>query len=308
MIGMTGDGTKYTSILEAARDRGMRTGLVVTSTITHATPACFGAHVVDRDMEDMIAEQLVESRINILFGGGKEYFIPKFETRSLRIDHKNLLRKAKADGYQIIETKRQLASAKGQYLLGLFAIDSLTTREPEPSLAEMTDKAIELLGVNEGDKAADYNDKSGTLNQPINGSTDNQAGFIMMVEGSQIDWASHYYNVGRLIRQVLLFDMAVREAVEFASRDGQTLVLVTSDHETCGLTINESKNGKDLELLWAVDTKHRRGTDGHTGQPVAVFAFGPRAENFCGVYDNTDIPKKIAALLGIKNFPEKIKD
>jgi alkaline phosphatase len=132
----------------------------------------------------------------------------------------------------------------------------------------------------------------------------------MMVEGSQIDWACHKNDVNSCVRQTLLFDLAVKEAVDFAIRDRKTLVIVTADHETRGLTIAESEtNGKIINFIWAINdlTGNFGSTDGHTGQPVVVFAFGPGAENFSGTYDNTEIPKKIARLLGIKNFPQKVK-
>ncbi len=310
MLGVAPDKTKYKTILEAAKENKMKTGLVVTSRITHATPACYAAHVRHRDMERRIAPQMIENnKVNVLFGGGRDYFLPRGVPGGRRRDERNLIKEAKNQGYSYIENKEQLKNAKGPFVLGLFQVGDLTTREPEPSLAELTKKAIEILNVKEQKRKTFLeNIITGILNLLFFKSSNEEPGFFMMVEGSQIDWACHDYESDRVIRLTLLFDLAVKEAINFAIKDKHTLVIVTADHETTGLTINEAKEGMDLELLWAVDRAHRRGTDGHTGQPVAVFAFGPRAEVFSGVYDNTDIPKKVARLLNITDFPQKLDE
>jgi len=309
MLGVAPDETKYKTILESARENKMKAGLVVTSRITHATPACFAAHVRHRDMERRIAPQMIENKkVNVLFGGGRDYFLPRDIPGGRRRDERNLIEEAKRQGYSYIENREQLRNAKGPYVLGLFQLGSLTTKEPEPSLAELTKKAIEILDVREQKKKTFLeNIITGILNLLLLYSSDREPGFFMMVEGSQIDWACHDYDVERVIRLTLLFDLAVKEAIDFAIKDKHTLVIVTADHETSGLTITEAEEGMDLELLWAVDKEHKRGTSGHSGQPVAVFAFGPGAENFTGMYDNTDIPKKIAEVLKIKNFPAKLE-
>jgi alkaline phosphatase len=308
MVGMAPDGTKYINIFEAAQKIGMKTALIVTSEVVHATPAPFGSHIRNRWMYDRIAEQLVDSRINIIFGGGKSYFIPKGQPAGKRRDAKDLIKKAEKNGYTFIETKNQLESAKGQFLLGLFAPGGLTTEDPEPSIAQLTQKAIQILDDSKKKPALEVL-FGNVFNFVTFGLFDNDKGFVMMVEGSQIDSACHKNNVNQCIRQVLLFDLAVKEAIDFAIRDGKTLVIVTADHETRGLTIAESKpNSKIINFIWAIDanTVYFGPTDGHTGQPVPVFAFGPAAQKFSGTYDNTEIPKKIAPLLGIKNFPQKI--
>ena len=307
MISMAPDGTKYFSILEAAKEKKMATGLVVTSTITHATPAVFAAHVRHRDWETQIAPQMLDNKkVNVLFGGGRQFFLPITVSGGKRRDSRDLIAEAKQAGYSYIERKDQLINAKGPFVLGLFQMGNLTTKEPEPSLAELAEKAIEILDA-KPERSFIENLLNGFFNIIFFGSLEQDSGFFLMVEGSQIDMACHDYDFNRLVRQTLLFDLAVKKAIDFAIKDKNTLVLVTADHETIGLTINEAKNGKDLELLWAVDKEHRRTTDGHTGQPVPVFAFGQGAENFTGVYDNTDIPKKIAKLLCITDFPKKLR-
>ena len=120
-----------------------------------------------------------------------------------------------------------------------------------------------------------------------------------MVEGSQIDWACHNNNPGNAVRQTLLFDQAVKVAIDFAMKNKHTLIIVTADHETGGLIINDGNlDGSNLALNWS--------TKGHSAMPVPVFAFGPRADIFSGVYDNTELPKKIAKVMGIEKLPKEI--
>jgi alkaline phosphatase len=279
MIGMLPDGTPALTILEAARARGMATGLVATSTITHATPASFAAHIHDRYLETEIAVQLIESKVNVLLGGGRALFKPRLSGyKYTRTDGRDLITEARRDGYDYVETRDALMGAESQsdYLLGLFSDGYLVNQGSEPTLAEMTDKALEILSRNE-------------------------SGFFLMVEGSQIDWGGEENDLNYTIRELLHFDLAVQSAIHFSIEDKKTLLVVTADHETGGMFIsNKSPNQPEgiIRIRW--------GTDVHTGTPVAVFAFGPYAERFMGWYDNTEIPKKIANILGITDFPRII--
>lgn len=265
MIGMTPDKTPYSSVLELLQKKGWRTGLVVTSQISHATPAGFASHVDSRNKQKDIAVQLVDNRVDVLFGGGRKYWNEK------------LLAEAIANGYQVIETRDEMAALKPGPVIGLFGDDGLTTFSPEPMLSEMSKTAIMLL------------------NSPGREWFAAKPKFFLMIEGSQIDWASHANDTDRAIRQTLLFDMAVREAIEFAQRDGHTLVLVTADHETGGLTLKPDEATGGIKAKWT--------TGGHTAANVPIYAFGPSSEKFSGTLDNTDIAKRIAELTGLKEFP-----
>jgi alkaline phosphatase len=274
-IGMDPDGIKYMTVLETAKEKSMSTGLIATSSITHATPACFGAHVKNRDNETDIAKQLVENKINVLFGGGRKYFLPKKEG-GRRNDGINLIEQAQSKGYAYITTTKEMSGIDEHYVLGLFQEDELNTTPDEPALSELTEKALEILNRN-------------------------ATGFFLMVEGSQIDWASHEHNEKDTIKQTIDFDKAVKAAKDFAERDRQTLVIVTADHETGGLIVTARENSNTIELKWT--------SYGHSAMPVPVFAFGPGAEVFTGVYDNTELAKKMAQLLGISDFPRiKVDD
>ncbi len=281
MVGMTPDKTSWESILEAAGEKEMRTGLVATSTITHATPASFGSHVESRDMQGKIAEHLLANKVNVMFGGGKAFWNRQSTQDSLRKDDIDLLSRAENQGYATVDDNRGLATVEGPYVLGLFQQKALTTISPEPTLAEMTYHAIRLL-----------NKKPKGLFEP-------DRGFFLMVEGSQIDWACHAHDVHDCIKQTLLFDEAVKVAVEFAMSDKNTLIIITADHETGGLVVKGDDVNNTDHINWA--------TGGHSAMPVPVYAYGPDSKIFSGVYDNTDIPQKIARLLKIKPFPRKLE-
>jgi alkaline phosphatase len=266
MIGVTPDETPYSSILELLQRKGFRTGLVATSQISHATPAGFASHVDSRNKQKEIAVQLLANRVDVLLGGGRKFWSDE------------LLAQAADAGYQVIETRDEMAALKPGPVVGLFGDDGLTTFSPEPMLSEMSEIAIKLL------------------NSPDKDWFSPKAKFFLMIEGSQIDWASHANDTDRVVRQTLLFDMAVREAIEFAQMDKKTLVIVTADHETGGLALKPNEADENgIEARWT--------TGDHTAANVPIYAFGPGSEKFSGTLDNTDIPKRIAELTGIKEFP-----
>jgi alkaline phosphatase len=267
-IGMTADKTPQSSILELLGLKGWRTGLVATSSVTHATPAAYSAHVENRGMEPEIAAQQLAGPVDVMFGGGREFFAGGGGSK--RKDGRDLIAEGTQMGIQFIYSREQLSSlVPGQRVIGLFAGGAMTTFAPEPTLDEMTAKAIELLSAKSKDWFAP------------------EPRFFLMVEGSQIDWACHANDADNTIRQTLLFDLAVKEAVEFAAKDRHTLVIVTADHETGGLTLP----GKKPE--WS--------TGGHSAADVPIFAYGPGAERFSGTLDNTELFGILAELTGVKD-------
>lgn len=276
-IGVDSSGASHLTILEAARDAGLATGLVTTTYITDATPATFAAHVRSRAMKDEIALQLLNARVNVLFGEG-DHFYPKSDARSARKDSANPLALAGELGYTIVEKKEDLANTNTAFLLGLFAglttdrmKPSLQSPPQTPSLAELTAKALEVLNRN-------------------------GKGFFLMVEEEGVDMGSHVNREDYFIHHLNCLDEAIKIGVDFAARDEQTLVLVTADHETGGVNIiGGVKRKNKVKLSWA--------TDRHTGQPVPLFAYGPHALRFTGLKDNTEIPKIMAELLQLEKFP-----
>ncbi|MCX8058071.1 MAG: alkaline phosphatase [Spirochaetes bacterium] len=205
------------TILEAAKIIGKSTGLVATSNIQHATPAVFAAHYPDRGKYEILGEQMLYNNVDVMLGGGYKYFIN-------RKDKENLIEEAFKLGYKIVKTKNELLNAKENKILGLFADDALAydfdrNAEVEPSLAEMTKKAIEILSKNKN-------------------------GFFLMVEGSKIDWANHANDPIGVISDVLAFNEAVKVAIEYAKKNKDTVVIVVSDHSTGGFSIgNKDTSG-----------------------------------------------------------------
>jgi alkaline phosphatase len=206
------------TVLEGARLSGKATGVIATSRISHATPAAYAAHVPSRSLENDIMEQLVYQGVDVVLGGGRDQLLP-LSAQGKRADGEDLRQVLKQSGYQLPETREALAEVKPGKVFGMFAsgplspeLDRPQLRPQEPTLAEMTAKAIELL-------------------------TANPHGFFLVVEGSQIDWACHANDPAHLISDLLAFDDAVRVALDFAKRDGQTLLLAVPDHNTGGLTI-----------------------------------------------------------------------
>jgi len=221
------------SVLEAAKLDGKATGLVATSRISHATPAGFSCHIEDRGWDNDIIEHQVYNNIDVVFGGGARHLISEAYTTTFgdtwgakRTDGQNLIQVLLDRGYQFVDNKDDMAALTTGKAWGLFDdshldpdIDRETLHPTQPTLAEMTEKAIELL-------------------------SQDRDGFFLMVEGSQVDWAGHNNDPIYMVTDFLAFDAAVKAAVDFAKQDGNTIVLAFPDHNTGGMTIgNRSLNG-----------------------------------------------------------------
>ena len=217
------------TVLEGAKLEGKATGLVATSTVSHATPASFGAHTPTRDKETEITKQLVYQDIDVVFGGGFQNLIGNTQTYTtsfgatwagVRDDGQNLYMELLDREYQFVDSRSGLLSLSSGKAWGLFAtgmgmaadINRQYLAPTQPSLAEMTSKAIELL-------------------------SQDKDGFFLMVEGSQVDWGNHYCDVAWSVGDFIAFDDAVGVALNFAQNDGKTLVMAFPDHNTGGLTL-----------------------------------------------------------------------
>ncbi|HOW14408.1 alkaline phosphatase [Methanosarcina sp.] len=205
------------TVLEGSKLEGKATGLVATSRVSHATPAAFASHIDSRDNENEIMEQMVYENIDVVFGGGSRHLVPEAEGGK-RTDGENLTAVLLDRGYQYVDSRDEMLNLSSGKAWGLFAsshmapdIDRAELAPEEPSLAEMTGKALELL-------------------------SQDRNGFFLMVEGSQVDWANHANDPAYAVTDFLAFDEAVKAAVEFAEKDGHTLVLAFPDHNTGGMT------------------------------------------------------------------------
>ena len=323
-IAVDPSGKKLTTCLEDARAKGRRTGLVTTTTITHATPACFAAHVGDRGEEGEIAQQYIHEGLgaDVLFGGGQKFF------------PESLVAEASEKSWKLVKTREELAAlpAGTPKALGLFskshvpyAIDRDQAGEAQaPSLADMARKALEILS---------QDDK----------------GFFLMVEGGRIDHACHGNDAAAALGELREFDDVIALCEEFRAKHADTLVIVTADHETGGLTITSglppaviapgqflalAKVEKSIEAMnlspkpprdfdpakfglghaafyppnyWVSDSAAIErsaqfcvtfSTSSHSTTPVFIAAAGPGAAAFNGIHRNTLVGQRLREWMG----------
>jgi len=277
------------TILELAKEKGKATGLIATSSITHATLAAFGAHVHTRDCEKEIARQYVQvSTVDVVLGGGMQ----RFSAADVHADKcgtfGDFVADAEKRGYVVVRSKKEMdgaASAGTTKMLGLFASIGKTPElfrvypeEPyptdEPTLPQMTAAALEVLEKD-------------------------QDGFFLLVEGSQIDWANHRNELPYQICETLAFDDAVKIVLHWVNEDPDrkmhTLVIVAPDHETGGFSITGHKaklyeSGALVEGLWA--------TKKHTAGDVMIWSQGPGSQFLGKPLDNTEIYRVMKNVLG----------
>jgi alkaline phosphatase len=262
-IGVDANGQPVETILEMAEKRGLATGLVSTSSITHATPASFIAHTANRSKYSDIALDFLKTDIDVFIGGGYKDFAG-------RADSLNLIDSLKARGYFIARNLKEVNVKSTTRLAALLANEHMPqmSKGRGNMLPDATEMALKML---------DKNDK----------------GFFIMIEGSQIDWGGHANDAAYIVDEMVDFDNAVGKALEFAKKDGETLVIVTADHETGGFgIIGGSIATGDVQGAFLIKD--------HTATMVPVFAYGPGSEVFTGVQDNTDIFKKCVKAFGFK--------
>lgn len=263
-IAMSPEGHAHPTLFEELQRKGLATGFVVTCSVLDATPASTYAHVPYRKMYDTISLQMARCGHSVMIGGDRNHFLPE-----KRHDGTTPLDTLSERGYEMAYSIEALKHCKGDLLCALVSDDS-PAKYPERGelLCEGVKKALSMLN---------RNDK----------------GFALMIEGSQIDWACHNNDSAYLRNEMADFERMLAIVIDFAKRDGNTLVVVTADHETGGLVVD----GGNIEKG---ENNCRFITGGHSGVMVPVFAYGPGAEHFTGIQQNTDIPKKIKTLMGLK--------
>ncbi|RIX60629.1 alkaline phosphatase [Paenibacillus nanensis] len=330
----------FASVIEASELAGKATGLVSTARITHATPAVYASHVRSRDNENAIASQYLESGVDVLLGGGSANFLSK-EENGKRSDE-SIIDNFESLGYTYVSDREGLngLTEKNGKVLGLFGGSHVSyvpdRTDATPNLAEMTEKALDILSQDED-------------------------GFTIMIEGGRIDHASHANDFPTTVQEVLDFDAAVKVAMEFAKKDGNTSVVITADHETGGLSLSrdniyelnldlwdkqkhsseyligklkEAETVEDIKTIVAENTWITDLTDeeaayiltgdgssygreggynaviskrllvgwsghGHSAVDVGVWAYGPIAELVSGQIDNTRIATASAEVIGV---------
>ena len=261
-VGVDSQGNELPSLITLSKQKGMSAGIAVTCRLWDATPADFCCHNVDRDDEFDLVADYVECGADYVVGGGAE----KFENRP---DGRNIFQELEAKGYQVARSWEETQALK------VGKIFAVTDKRDTPVPAERGDRLAQSAL-----KGMDIMDK-------------NKKGFFMMIEGSQLDDYGHFNDLDLLMQETHDFDRTVGKVFEWAAKDGETLVVVTADHETGGLTLVDG----DLQKG---EIKCKFSTGSHSGVMVPVYAFGPGAEHFTGLYENTDIFHKIATLLNLK--------
>ncbi|MFO8234040.1 MAG: alkaline phosphatase [Bacteroidales bacterium] len=263
-IGMSPEEKDLKTILEIAEQSGYGTGLVSTSAIVHATPAAFIAHNKSRNNYEEIAADFLKTDIDVFIGGGEKYF-------NQREDGKNLVDSLKNKGYRVgfdLDEFKGVDNGK----LAVLTAEGHNPRYSEgrdDMLPDATKIAVDVLDNEEN-------------------------GFFLMVEGSQVDWGGHDQDIDYVMEEIEDFENAIKVAKEYADKNENTLVIVTADHECGGMTLT----GGDIEKG---EVEVHFSSDGHTGVMVPVFAFGAGASEFQGVYENTDIFHKLKKLYGFES-------
>lgn len=258
-IGVDKDGNSLETICEFAQKYDMKTGLVDRHYVCHATPAGMAAHNSNRGNYVQILRDMAKTGVNVMFGGGEQYYKNSNKTKNY-INEK---------GYKFIDTEEQLLALDGSddKVLGMFAYENMKNAYREPTLTTMTSKALDLL--------------------------DNDKGFFLMVEGSNIDVCESEQDMKGTIEQMMAFDHTVDYVLNWAQQHQGTLVLVTADHETGGVQIPDNATADDINNDCFT-------SDGeHTNTNVLLMAGGAQSAEICSsdVIDNTDIAKYMRKVL-----------
>ncbi|MES2560917.1 MAG: alkaline phosphatase [Bacteroidota bacterium] len=263
-IGVGADTVAYENLFEKLKKKNWSTGVVATSSVTHATPAAFYAHVGSRNSEDDIASFLLKGNCDVAIGGGLQFF-------KARADKKDLFAELNKQGFVTIgDTINTFKPQTATRLVYTLATDGMKTMQEGRGsfLKQAAINAADILGQN-------------------------KKGYMLMVEGSQIDWGGHAMDYEYMKAELYDFNETINAVLDKAEKEGDILVVVTADHETGGLTLTANKQNRQSFVPKYAYNKH-------TGVMVPVFAYGPGAEEFAGIYENTEIFYKFAKLMGLK--------
>ena len=275
-LGQLPDGTPLESITTKAKNKNYGTGLVVTCHIQHATPAAFYANVESRSDNDGICDDFTKRDYDVMFGGGLRYFKQYYEKRN-----KDYNKELAALGYSLHTDLSKLGSIPSEgKVLGLFAdgdLPAATSGKRDGYLANATQKALDIL--------------------TNNAKKNKNKGFVLMVEGSKIDGESHSRNPQGILAETRDFAAAVDVAMNYADTHPGTLVVVTADHETGGMSIPSNKT--DFTLPES-GIGYAFGTSSHTATMVPVYLYGAGADSINGIMENSELGQKLQEILGVK--------
>ena len=271
MVGMNPDTLAVKTVMEALAEQGKETGIVVSCYVTHATPATFYAKVPHRRQYEDIAVQMAENPyLNLIIGGGMKYFNQRKDSLDLVARMENEL------GWKVYDTLDNIDVTCKKY--AVMANDG--HMPPAAERGDFLPRAVKTA---------------------LKTLDDAENGFFLMVEGSQIDFACHGHDSTWMMDEMLDFDYAIKVALDYAKEKGNTLVVVTADHETVGLTLPDPQ-GKYTNVVF------NYSTGSHTCLPVLVYAYGPGAEQFTGWMQNTELKGKILNACGMENISDGLPE
>lgn len=295
-VGADPDGNQLTSVLRKAQTYGMKTGIVVNTTLTEATPGAFYAGVTSRKMVFDIAKQFTESEFDVAIGGGLDHFIARPDSLDLTA---TLIEK----GYDVYLNWETVLNTESDKFVGILPLYDLHRREENNGTASAAEGqevclAAQMAAINEDVNATHLSEPTVYLEKATVKALDvlsrnNKDGFFLMIESAIIDGYGHNNDGEGMIVEMQEFGRTLRAMIDYVNNHPETLLVVTADHETGGTGVyyngHTPANEGPLRLKFS--------TSGHTGTVVPVFAYGAGAENFAGVMKNIDIPEKIDALI-----------
>lgn len=266
-IGVGPDQKKRTNLVDTLANYGIKSGIISVGDITDATPAVFYAHQTDRSMSSEIAADLLESKVEILVGSNQKSFLKNKDAE--------LMNKLSSKGFKLsTSTADFLKESKGRQLVLL----------PDSATRPVKDGRGQLLKE--------------SLLHSLNMLSANKPGFFVMAEGAQIDYGGHSNDLPYVVTELHDFDKTVEAALRFADQNGETLVVITADHETGGLTLLDASAEKGM-------ISGAFSTNDHTNIMVPVFAYGPGSGEFRGTYPNNELFHKIIKVMDLKNKRKK---
>ncbi len=298
-VGADPDGNQLTSVLRKAQTYGMKTGIVVNTTLTEATPGSFYGGVVSRKMVFDIAKQFTESGVDVAIGGGLDHFIARPDSLDLTA---TLIEK----GYDVYLNWETVLNTESDKFVGILPLYDLHRREENNGTASAAEGqevclAAQMAAINEDVNATHLSEPTVYLEKATvkaldvlsRNTRDHKKGFFLMIESAIIDGYGHNNDGEGMIVEMQEFNRTLRAMIDYVNNHPETLLVVTADHETGGTGVyyNGHNPGNEGPL------RLKFSTSGHTGTVVPIFAYGAGAENFAGVMKNTDIPKKIDALI-----------
>ena len=295
-VGADPNGEQLTSILRKAQTYGMKTGIVVNTTLTEATPGAFYAGVTSRYKVFDIAKQFTESGVDLAIGGGLDHFISRPDSLDLTA---TLIEK----GYDVYLNWETVLKTDSDKFVGILPLYDLHRREENNGTASAAEGqevclAAQLAAMNEDVNTTHLSEPTVYLEKATTKALDvlsrnNKDGFFLMIESAIIDGYGHNNDSDGMIVEMKEFAGTLNKMIEYVNQHPETLLIVTADHETGGTGVyyngHTPANEGPIKLNFS--------TKGHTGTVVPIFAYGAGAENFAGVMKNIDIPKKIEELI-----------